>query len=162
MIQKQPPEVFHKKDVLENFVKLMGKHLCRSRFFNKITGQKRGSYTTVFQWILRNFHECVFYRTPLDDSRIRKIFQNLVHIFLGNKLKKGVPSGVLFIFHDFIYNFFRIKGNIRRYLNFWIINYLLFSWIIFAKSQSSLYGAPLTLSWRMPLSYRNQLSFIVS
>ena len=29
-IQKQPPEVFCKKDVLENFIKFTGKHLCQS------------------------------------------------------------------------------------------------------------------------------------
>ena len=29
MIQKQPPEVFYKKDDLKNFAKFTGKHLCR-------------------------------------------------------------------------------------------------------------------------------------
>ena len=28
--QKQPPEVFYKKGVLNNFAKFTGKHLCRS------------------------------------------------------------------------------------------------------------------------------------
>ena len=36
--QKQPPEVFCKKDVLRNFTKFTGKHLCQSLFFNKIVG----------------------------------------------------------------------------------------------------------------------------
>ena len=37
-LQKQPPEVFCKKDVLRNFAKFTGKHLCQSLFFNKVAG----------------------------------------------------------------------------------------------------------------------------
>ena len=33
--QKQPPEVFCKKGVLRNFIKLTGKHLCQSLLFEK-------------------------------------------------------------------------------------------------------------------------------
>ena len=29
------PEVFYKKDVLENFAKFTGKHLCQSLFLNR-------------------------------------------------------------------------------------------------------------------------------
>ena len=36
--QKQPPEVFCKKDVLRNFAKLTGKHLYQILFFNKFAG----------------------------------------------------------------------------------------------------------------------------
>ena len=36
--QKQPLGVFHKKDVLKNFAKFTGEHLCRNLFFNKIAG----------------------------------------------------------------------------------------------------------------------------
>ena len=32
------PEMFCKKEVLENFVKFTGKHLCHSLFFNKAVG----------------------------------------------------------------------------------------------------------------------------
>ena len=32
------PEVFCKKDVLKNFAKFTGKHLCQSLFFNKVAG----------------------------------------------------------------------------------------------------------------------------
>ena len=35
LIQKQSPEVFCKKWVLNNFTKFRGKHLCQSFFFNK-------------------------------------------------------------------------------------------------------------------------------
>ena len=41
--QKQPPEVFYKKGVLRNFVKLTGKHLCQSIFFNKVAGLISGT-----------------------------------------------------------------------------------------------------------------------
>ena len=37
-LQKQPPEVFHKKGVLKNFANFAGKHLCQSLFFNKVEG----------------------------------------------------------------------------------------------------------------------------
>ena len=40
------PEVFCKKGVLRNFVKLTGKHLCQSLFFNKVAGRDSG--TSVF------------------------------------------------------------------------------------------------------------------
>ena len=34
--QKQPPEVFYKKDVLTNFWTFTGKHLCQSLFFKRL------------------------------------------------------------------------------------------------------------------------------
>ena len=34
--QKEPPELFYKKDVLKNYAKFTGKHLCQSLFFNKV------------------------------------------------------------------------------------------------------------------------------
>ena len=40
------PEVFCKKDVLENFAKFTWKHLCQSLFFNKVAGLR--------QWLLLN------------------------------------------------------------------------------------------------------------
>ena len=72
-VQKQPPEVFYKKDPLKNFGKFTGKHLCQSLFFNKVPGLglqlylKRHSGTGVFLEILRNFPENLFYRTSLED-----------------------------------------------------------------------------------------------
>ena len=38
--QKKPPDVLYKKDVLKNFTKFTGKHLCQSLFFNKVAGLK--------------------------------------------------------------------------------------------------------------------------
>ena len=37
-VQKQPPEVFYKKDALRNYAKFTGKHLCQSLFLNKVVG----------------------------------------------------------------------------------------------------------------------------
>ena len=39
-IQKQPPEVFCKKDVLRNIPKFTGKHLCQGLCFNKVAGRR--------------------------------------------------------------------------------------------------------------------------
>ena len=46
-IEKQPPEVFCKKDVLRNFVKFTGKHLCQSLFFNKVAGGAEHVWATA-------------------------------------------------------------------------------------------------------------------
>ena len=35
-MQKQPQEVFFKKDVLQSLAKFTGKHLCQSLFFQKV------------------------------------------------------------------------------------------------------------------------------
>ena len=53
-MQNQPPEVFYKKGVLENFAKFTGKHLCQSLCFKKAAGLmpatllKRDSGTEFF------------------------------------------------------------------------------------------------------------------
>ena len=57
-----------RKGVLRNFAKFTGKHLCQSLFFNKVAG------TSVFLWILRNFWEHFFYRTPADDCFLSNFF----------------------------------------------------------------------------------------
>ena len=46
-IQKQPPEVFHKKGVLKNFAKFTGKNLRHGLIFNKVEGL-RDSGTNAF------------------------------------------------------------------------------------------------------------------
>ena len=38
-LQKKPMEVFYKKSVPKNFVKVTGTHLFLSLFFNKVAGQ---------------------------------------------------------------------------------------------------------------------------
>ena len=37
-MQKQPLELFYKKDVLKDFTKFTGKHLCQRESFNKVAG----------------------------------------------------------------------------------------------------------------------------
>ena len=59
------PEVFCKKDLLKNFTKFTGKHLCQSLFFNKVAGW---GLTKVFSCeFCEIFLEHVFYRTPPRD-----------------------------------------------------------------------------------------------
>ena len=38
LYRSSSPEVLCKKDVVKNFVKFIGKHLCLSLFFNKVAG----------------------------------------------------------------------------------------------------------------------------
>ena len=62
-----------KKGVLRNFTKFIGKHLCRSLFFDKVAGLrpatllKKRLWQSCFPVNLRNFSEHLFNRTPLDN-----------------------------------------------------------------------------------------------
>ena len=49
-LKKQPPEVFCKKNVLRNFAKFTGKHLCQSLFFNKIAGLRSATLLKKRLW----------------------------------------------------------------------------------------------------------------
>ena len=54
--QKQPPDVFYKKAVLENLVKFTWKHLYWIYFSEACNSIKLESPTRVFSgWILQNF-----------------------------------------------------------------------------------------------------------
>ena len=64
-IQKKPLMCSLRKGILRNLAQFTGKHLCQSVFLNKVAGWDSG--TGVFLWILRNFSENLFYRTPLGD-----------------------------------------------------------------------------------------------
>ena len=65
------PEVFCEKDVLRNFAKFTGKHLCQSLFFNKVAGGaskfiKKGTLAHVFSSEFCEISKnTFFYRTPL-------------------------------------------------------------------------------------------------
>ena len=65
------PEVFCEKDVLRNFVKFTGKHLCQSLLFNKVAGGasnfiKKGTLAQVFSSEFCEISKnTFFYRTPL-------------------------------------------------------------------------------------------------
>ena len=62
-----------KRAILKHFAIFMGKHFCWSLFLIKLqtfrpaTLLKRNSNAVAFLWILRNFKEHLFHRTPLDE-----------------------------------------------------------------------------------------------
>ena len=71
-IQKQPSEMFCKKEVLENFTKFIGKHLRQSLFFNKVASvrlttllEKRLCTALVSCEFCEHFKNTFFQRTPL-------------------------------------------------------------------------------------------------
>ena len=69
------PELLCKKGILKNFAKFIGKHLCQSHLFNKITGLrslsllnfiKKETLAQVFSCeFCEIFKNNNFYRTPL-------------------------------------------------------------------------------------------------
>ena len=71
--QKQPPEVFYKKDVQKNYINFKGKHLCKNLCFKRVAGWRP---TTLLKNIILfflcfpvNFGKplrATFYRTPPD------------------------------------------------------------------------------------------------
>ena len=69
------PDMFCKKgvDVLRNFTKFTGKHLCESLFFNKVAGLRPEAFNFIKNIILAQGFSCEFceiskntfsYRTP--------------------------------------------------------------------------------------------------
>ena len=86
--QKQPPGVFCKKDVLRNFAKPTGKHLCQRLFFNKVAGLG----TVFFLWILQNFYEHLFYRAPPDFAYIFLFIVSILYQFDGKCGKVYISS----------------------------------------------------------------------
>ena len=46
-------EVFCKKEVLENFAKFTGKHLCQILFFNAVAGLRRRVFSVNFAKLFR-------------------------------------------------------------------------------------------------------------
>ena len=67
------PEVFCKKDILTNFAKFTGKHLCQRLFFNKVAGLRPANLLNNRLW-----YRC----------------------FLVNFVKFQVPGSVLLVNHD--------------------------------------------------------------
>ena len=60
-IKKHPPEVFHKKSVLEYFSKFTGKHQCQGLFFNRpATLLKRRLWHRCFSVNFANFSRTPF------------------------------------------------------------------------------------------------------
>ena len=64
-VRSSNPEVLYKIDVLKNFAKFTGKHLCQSPGWGLQLYEKRDPGTGVFLWILQDFKNSFFYRTTL-------------------------------------------------------------------------------------------------
>ena len=72
------PEVFCKKGVLRNFVKLTEKHLCQSLLFNKVAGLR--PLARVFSCEFGEISKNTFcYRIPLDASRLRECWSSVLN-----------------------------------------------------------------------------------
>ena len=99
MINKQPPEVFSKKGVLRNFVKLTGKHPCESPFLIKLQTSALQLYLkkTLAQVLPCEFREIskntFFHRKPLVAAS--ELTQNSTlrvtkHSHITSKLSKNI------------------------------------------------------------------------
>ena len=120
-----------KKDVLRNFAKFTEKHLCQGLFLIKLQSlglrlyYKGDSGTGVFLWILQNFKEYLFYRTPLDNCFCNK--------GLPDRLTSNVKllaEGTPFIFsvaHDISLSAIEVNEDLNKIKNWvfkWMIMYL--------------------------------------
>ena len=83
--QKQSPEVFCgsvRKDILRNFAKFTGKHLCHSLFFNKVAGLRRATLLKKRLW-----HGCFpvnfakFLRTPFLQNTSGRLLLYYIRIY---------------------------------------------------------------------------------
>ena len=67
--QKQPPEASYKKSVSKNFLKVTGKHLCQSLFFDNVTDLRpatllKKKQTPTQSFLLRILRDTTFFRAP--------------------------------------------------------------------------------------------------
>ena len=98
------PEVFCKKDVLGNFAKFTGKHLCQSLFFNKVAGGacnfiKKETLTQVFSCEFCEISKNTFsQRTPLVAASVKCITE--AEEFRTLCINKAVLDNVLTGLHD--------------------------------------------------------------
>ena len=77
--QKQPPEVFYKKDVLTNFWTFTGKHLCQSLFFKRL-------YYRFFPVNFPNFVGPLFWQNTFERLLLYLVpcQMSMKEIFCGN------------------------------------------------------------------------------
>ena len=110
-----------KKGVLINFSKFTGKHLCQRSLFNKAfikvieaTLLKRDPGTGVFLWILQNFKEQLFSRTPPDECFWTFSGAWQVKHFLTNLFQKLDPPliAVIIVYSNFLILLYIKRENI--------------------------------------------------
>ena len=101
------------------FAKFSGKKLCQCLFFNKVRNEacnfvkKRECGTGVFLWMLQNFYEDRFYRTPLGDYLwSNKVLKQFLNLATNNNATTNVHRMDLYIqplYHFPFNNFLMIK-----------------------------------------------------
>ena len=111
-IRSSHPEVFYKKDVLRNFAKFTGKHLCQRLFLNKVAGLRPKACNFIKKSLWRrcfpvNFCEIskntLFHRTPpvAASERCRSFSYFLPQVFFSQFcytlifIYKQLGSGVI-------------------------------------------------------------------
>ena len=86
--------MFYKKDVLRNFAKFTGKHLCQRLFLNKVAGLRPKACNFIKKKFLAQVFSCefceiskntFFHRTPLVDAseRCRSFSYFLLQLFFS-------------------------------------------------------------------------------
>ena len=139
-----------KKGVLKNLAKLTREHLCQSLFFNKVADLRtatllKKTLTAVFLWILRNFQEHIFYRTPLagcfskfakyhykklkellNESKRKSCNEEIIFSALIDKdknikqyLESVYPETAVNSLHSAITNYVNIKSATNRYFSYY-------------------------------------------
>ena len=97
-------DVFCEKDVLRNFIKFTGKHLCQSLFFNKVANLRPATYQK------RDWHRCFpvnfakFHRTPFlqnTSGRLLPLYCFFIAITIFSLTTFSCPS-VTFFNHDYL------------------------------------------------------------
>ena len=66
-IGSSPPEVFYNEEILKHLVKFMGKHLCRSLLFHKVTGCKKRIHKNLAKFTGK--HLCQRLRLQVTDLK---------------------------------------------------------------------------------------------
>ena len=162
--------MFCKKGVLRNFAKFTGNHLLQSLFLIKLQASvlhlslKRDSSTGFFLWILRNFWEHLILQNSSGGCFWVSQFNIKFHLpivssdatetqGLWNKMRIDLKRKSNIKSKKVYWSISRIK----IYQIFFRIHFFGISYVIFysvCRDIQSTYKN-LTLSWRIPSSYRN-------
>ena len=136
-MQKQPPQVFYKKGVFKNFAKFTAKQLCRSFFFDKISGIKpptllkrrlrRGCFSMNFARFLSTSFvwspplppkQLLLPLVSLNSYKRHRSFQHLICLFLQHlRLPSAHFLGNLLIIEAAI-QVFRKNAAVKNFAKF--------------------------------------------